>query len=84
MLQDLRRRHASLPKALGAHLRAREGIQGGDECWPEPLARIGEVAERGFDPRTFGLRAQQASHCATPLFYARNLADTDPYAHKTA
>ena len=25
------------------------------------------VAERGFDPRTFGLLAQHAKHCATPL-----------------
>ena len=27
------------------------------------------IAERGFDPRTFGLWAQRASHCATPLRY---------------
>ena len=26
-----------------------------------------ELAEHGFDPRTFGLWAQHASHCATPL-----------------
>ena len=26
-----------------------------------------KIAERGFDPRTFGLWAQHASHCATPL-----------------
>ncbi len=25
------------------------------------------IAERGFDPRTFGLWAQHANHCATPL-----------------
>jgi hypothetical protein len=25
------------------------------------------VAERGFDPRTFALRAQQANRCAAPL-----------------
>ena len=25
------------------------------------------LSERGFDPRTFGLWAQHASHCATPL-----------------
>ena len=27
-----------------------------------------QLAERGFDPRTFGLWAQHANHCATPLW----------------
>ena len=27
------------------------------------------VAERGFDPRTFGLWAQHANLCATPLWF---------------
>ena len=31
-----------------------------------------DLAERGFDPRTFGLWAQHASHCATPLL--KNIA----------
>ena len=29
------------------------------------------VAERGFDPGTFGLWAQHANHCATPLLLKR-------------
>ena len=29
--------------------------------------RTPRVADRGFDPRTFGLSAQHASHCASPL-----------------
>ena len=32
----------------------------------EALAKE-QIAERGFDPRTFGLGAQHANHCATPL-----------------
>ena len=34
-----------------------------NEKWPM------EIAERGFDPRTFGLCAQHANHCATPLYH---------------
>ena len=34
-----------------------------NEKWPM------EIAERGFDPRTFGLWAQHANHCATPLYH---------------
>ena len=44
-----------------------------EEATPPPcqlhatLQSMNVVAERGFDPRTFGLRAQRANHCATPL-----------------
>ena len=34
------------------------------------LHRLDKLAERGFDPRTFGFWAQHASHCATPLIIA--------------
>ena len=33
------------------------------------------IAERGFDPRTFGLWAQHANHCATPLDVQTQMRD---------
>ena len=41
--------------------------------WREIEALAAEaqnLAERGFNPRTSGLRAQHANHCATPLWFA--------------
>ena len=33
------------------------------------VVAIAKVAEPGFDPGTFGLWAQHADHCATPLMF---------------
>ena len=44
-----------------------------ENVWREIEALAAEAqnfAERGFNPRTFGLRAQHANHCATPLWFA--------------
>ena len=45
----------------------RSGGAGFDRGSRPSLALLELIAERGFDPRTFGLWAQHASHCATPL-----------------
>ena len=39
------------------------------------LGQQTKVAERGFDPRTFGLWAQHANHCATPLDVQTQMRD---------
>jgi hypothetical protein len=36
------------------------------------------MPERGFDPRTFGLWAQHANHCATPLLESLDHAVQQP------
>ena len=51
------------------------GRLGGKLCAP-PLALLEIIAERGFDPRTFGLWAQHASNCATPLRVRANSTST--------
>ena len=52
----------------------------GDEAGAEAEVELGTdlnaasanqiVAEPGFDPGTFGLWAQHADHCATPLMFS--------------
>jgi hypothetical protein len=56
---------------LGQYIRS--GLQRCNCFTPRPcrrqilIVKAFDIAERGFDPRTFGLGAQHANHCATPL-----------------
>jgi hypothetical protein len=50
----------------------------GDKIYIENRRHLKSVAERGFDPRTFGLWAQHANRCATPLLESLDRAIQQP------